>query len=121
WWYVGRTLAYLHPYRSLAVASCVLLLLSVGLNLLGPWPLKILVDHVLQDRQLPPVLDVLLGPLANERIPLLIATIVGGFLIAAADNGVAVLSKYVNTKIEQHMVLDVRSDVFRNTQRMTAE
>ncbi|MQA89836.1 MAG: ATP-binding cassette domain-containing protein [Gemmatimonas sp.] len=119
-WIIGRTLEYLKPYRRLALVSAVLLVLAAAFSLLVPWPLKILVDHVLQDAPMPPFLASLFGGLALDRSALLIVTVLAGVVIAAIDNGIGVVSKYVNTKIEQHMVLDVRSDLFQNTQRMTA-
>ena len=46
------TLAFLRPHGRRVALLSVLLLLEVGLGALQPWPLKIVIDHVLSsDRQ----------------------------------------------------------------------
>lgn len=42
-----RTLAYFRPFMGQTVAGTLLTLLGIGLNLLKPWPFKIIVDGVL--------------------------------------------------------------------------
>jgi ABC-type multidrug transport system fused ATPase/permease subunit len=51
---VSRVLRYLAPYWRLAVASAIITLLTSGVSLLLPWPLKILVDNVLSNQPPPP-------------------------------------------------------------------
>jgi ABC-type multidrug transport system fused ATPase/permease subunit len=41
------TLSYLRPYRRRVMLLSVLLLLEIGLGALQPWPLKIVIDNVL--------------------------------------------------------------------------
>ena len=48
------------------------------------------------------------------RYALLAIAVVGGLLITALEHGLAVVDKYVNTKLDQSMVLDLRSDMFRH-------
>ncbi len=117
--YYRRSFGYLAPYWKLVVVSFVLMVVGTGFSLLSPWPLKILVDHVLEDLPLPEVLATPLGPLADNAVHLLILTVVAGLLITLAHNGMNVLSKYVNTGIEQNMVLDIRSDLYQHTQRLS--
>src|SRR5262245_21335055 len=96
---------YLKPYRRLAVVSLSLLVLGAAAALLAPWPLQILFDNVLQQRPLPPALAAVLGPLADSRTALFAAAITGGVLVTLVQHGLTVLDNYVNTKIEQSMVL----------------
>ena len=51
---------------SLALAALALLGVIV-MDLIAPWPLKIILDHVLLDRPLPPALGFLQGLLARWR------------------------------------------------------
>jgi ATP-binding cassette subfamily B protein len=115
---IPRCFNYLRPYWPLAVLSFVLLLVASALSLAMPWPLKLLVDNVLNGNPVPPALDRFLGPLGETRVELLMVIVAAGFLIALLDSALKVATNYVNTRIEQHMVLDVRSDLFRHTQHM---
>ena len=47
------TLSFLHPHRGRVVLMIVLLLVQIGLGALQPWPLKIVIDYVLDGNPLP--------------------------------------------------------------------
>jgi ABC-type multidrug transport system fused ATPase/permease subunit len=117
--YVTRVLRYLRPYWKLAGSSVLLTIVCALAALLTPWPLKIVVDSVLEQHPLPPFLASLLGPMASNRIELLVVASVGGLLIALTMNGLHVVSNYVNTKIDQHIIMDFRSQLFLHSQRMS--
>jgi ATP-binding cassette subfamily B protein/subfamily B ATP-binding cassette protein MsbA len=112
-------LPYLRPYSALATLSIVVTVLSALAGLLSPWPLKILIDNALGDHPLPPILAGLLGSAAEDRFALLIFVVVAGLGVTLLQNGLAVFDEYVNTKIEQSMILDFRSDLFQHAQRLS--
>jgi ATP-binding cassette subfamily B protein/subfamily B ATP-binding cassette protein MsbA len=114
-----RVLRYLRPYWKLAVFSLVLMIGGSLAGLLVPWPLQFLVDHVLQGEPLPPRMAWLLGGLAASRMSLLVFAVGAGLLAVLLQNGLSVLDNYVNTKIDQSMVLDFRSDLFQHAQRLS--
>jgi ATP-binding cassette, subfamily B, bacterial len=114
-----RVLRYLLPYWRLAIASVVLTVLSAGVALLLPWPLKILVDNVLGNQPPPPPVDQVLGALRVDHLQFLAIAVVSGVTLALLENGTVVLSNYVHTKLHQHMVLDFRSDLFQHAQRLS--
>ena len=116
---IPRIFKYLRPYWKLVIASALLVILSSGAALLAPWPLKILIDSVLENHPLPPTLDWLVGTLSENRYALLILAVAAGLGIALIDSALTVISDYVNTKIDQHMVLDFRSDLFQHAQRLS--
>jgi ABC-type multidrug transport system fused ATPase/permease subunit len=97
----------------------LLILLGSLVGLLLPWPLKVLVDNVLGTQPLPSVLAGLLGPLGTHRQGLLAVTVVAGLLLAVLQNVLGVLDNYVNTRLDQNMVLDFRSDLFQHVQRLS--
>lgn len=117
--YFPRVLHYLRPHWKLAVVSVVLIILGTLASLLVPWPLKILVDSVLQDHPLPPVLRIFFGQPAEMRATLLALAVVGGVLVTLVQHSLTVLDNYVNTKLDQNMVLDIRSDLFQHAQRLS--
>ena len=114
-----RVLRYLRPYRALGAISVFLTLCSSLAALLVPWPLKIVVDNVLQKQPLHPTLAWLIGDFAANQVQLLLFAVVAGLLVVATVNTIHVLSNYVNTKIDQYITLDFRSHLFLHAQRMS--
>jgi ATP-binding cassette, subfamily B, bacterial len=111
-----RVLPYLRPHWKLAVSSASLLGFGVIAGVLAPWPLAILVDTVLGDKPLPSILGFLGG---LDTTTLLIVAVVGGVAVTTLEQTVGVGQTYVDTALEQRMVLDVRSDFFRHVQRLS--
>src|SRR5262249_27884378 len=101
--------------------SVFLLLLTVAAGLLTPWPMKILVDSVLANppSPLPSVLSRLLSPIAEQRFALLLFAVIGGFCVTIVQNVFSVLNNYVNTRLDQSIVLDFRTELFEHTQRLS--
>lgn len=117
--YVVRVLRYLRPRWKLAATSVVLTVLASLAALLTPWPLKIVVDNVLQKHPLPATLTHLLGSFGTDRIALLIFAALASLLVALMMNGLHVANNFVNTKIDQFITLDFRSQLFLHAQRMS--
>jgi len=117
--YVYRSFRYLRPHWRLGVGSVLVTILSSLLSLLAPWPLKILIDNVFEQNPLSPGLASVLGPVAANRSWLLAFAVGGGLVVALLVNGIHVLANYVNTKINQWITLDFRSELFLHAQRMS--
>jgi len=117
--YYLRVLPYLRPYWPLAIFSIVTMILLVLAGLLEPWALKILVDNVLGEAPLPSVLTNVLGALADDRFSLLLFVVLAGLGIRLLQNALTVISKYVDTRLEQNIMLDFRTDLFEHAQRLS--
>lgn len=117
--YFARVLGYLRPHRRMAGASIALTVIGALAGLLAPWPLKILIDHVLEQHPLPPALAATLGGLAGDRTLLLVLSVLAGLVVAMLINGVSVANNYVNTRIEQQIMMDFRSDLLQHAQRLS--
>jgi ATP-binding cassette subfamily B protein len=114
--HLPRVLPYLRPYRLLMVLAIVFMLASALIALAQPWPLAFLVDSALGDRQPPAILARISGESPSSRILFAVLT---GLLIALVMNSVNVLSSYVQTRLEQRMIFDLRSDLFDHVQRLS--
>lgn len=117
--YFRRVLHYLKPYWKLALVSGVLIVLGALAGLLAPWPLQILIDNVLNNKPLPPFLAFILAPLADSRVGLMLFVVFGGVAVTLVEHLLTVLDNYVNTKLDQSMILDIRSDLFQHAQRLS--
>jgi ABC-type multidrug transport system fused ATPase/permease subunit len=107
---------YLRTRKWLAATSFGLVGTGALMALLAPWPLAILIDTVLGNKPLPALLSPLDG---LGRYTLLAIAVGGGLVITGLEHGLAVVSEYVNTKLDQEIVLDLRSDMFRHVQRLS--
>jgi ATP-binding cassette subfamily B protein len=116
--YARKIVRYLRPYWPLAVASALLTLLTSGVGLLTPWPMKILVDSVLGNEPLPPIVRHVL-PQMPEKFSLLVIAVCAGLGVSLIVNLLAVATSYLNTKLDLAMTLDFRSDLFQHAQRLS--
>jgi ATP-binding cassette subfamily B protein len=116
--YLPRLLPYIRPYYRLAGASVLLMAVAALLGLLSPWPLKILVDNVIGREPLPAIAIRLLGGSASQSV-LLVLTVVAALALAMLIGALNVLNSYVDTKLEQRVIVDFRSDLFRHTERLS--
>lgn len=111
-----RILPYLRPHKALAFCSLALVGGGALTALLAPWPLALMIDTVLGNKPPPAVLGFLDG---LSRYQLLAVAVVAGVVITGLENAFGVADNYVNTKLDQTMVLDLRSDMFEHAQRLS--
>jgi ABC-type multidrug transport system fused ATPase/permease subunit len=117
--YTPLIIRYLRPYWKLATGSVLLIVLGAAAGLLSPWPLKILIDNVLESHPTPDFFETILGDLAQNRSFMLLLMVFAGLAIAVIQNGLSVLDNYINTRLDQSIVLDFRSDLFEHAQRLS--
>ncbi len=96
----------------------VLIVAAALVELLLPWPLKFLVDNVLGNHPLPDVVRKF-SNLAADRTNLLVLVVASGLLLAVVANLLHVFRNYVETSIDQRIVLDFRSELFQHAQRLS--
>jgi ATP-binding cassette, subfamily B, bacterial len=116
--YYRRVLHYVRPYWRLAAGVAVLIFVTGAADLLGPWPLSVLIDNVLDNKPLPAFLAGWFD-WPGDRMLLLWATVGAGVSIALLDNGLGVINNFIHTRLEQRVSLDVRSDLFEHAQRLS--
>ena len=75
-----------------------------------------MIDTVLGNKPPPAFLGFLDG---LSRYQLLAIAVVAGVVITGLENAFGVADNYVNTKLDQTMVLDLRSDMFEHAQRLS--
>jgi ATP-binding cassette, subfamily B, bacterial len=114
-----RVLPYARPYWRLGGLSAVLSGVSVLVSLVGPWPLAILIDAVLSNKGVPGPLQPLIGGWGQTA--LLLFAVFSGLAVTGLENGLNVANEYVTTTLDQRMVLDLRSDMFRHASRLSQE
>src|SRR5919106_4683618 len=108
---VRKLLPYLRPYRGLVALAFFQVFLTVGFELLKPWPLKIVIDNVLGDK-----------PFAwgdVDRMTLL-ALAAGGIVLAFVGGGALRLwHNATSIGVGQAMVNDLRAALYAHLQRLS--
>jgi ATP-binding cassette, subfamily B, bacterial len=109
-----RTLAYLRPHRSQFLLAISQVVVISALELLKPWPLKVIIDSVLGNQLLP-----------FEWAPewsasaLLAAGCLALVLIHALLAGLAIANNYTAIRVGQRMVSDLRSELYGHLHRLS--
>src|ERR671910_2967083 len=121
----GRLVRWLMRYAlrrwSGLLAVVATMIAKIGLDLLKPWPMKVMVDHGLGDQPLPPALAGVAALLSggDTREGLIgwsIAATVILFLLAWA---LGVAASYANIGFGQRMVYDLATDLYSPLQRLS--
>jgi ABC-type multidrug transport system fused ATPase/permease subunit len=113
-----KVLPYLRPYWRLLTASVVVTLVGAGVELLSPWPMKIIVDSVIGNVPLPRAVR-WAAQVLHGKGPLLLLTVVTGLAISILIKSLGVLTEYLDTRLNLAVTLDVQSDVFQQAQRLS--
>ncbi len=109
-----EVLRYLWPYRfPFLIALGQVLLISLC-EILKPWPLKIVIDHVLTSK---PVPWKFAASFAGDTV--LVLCCVSLVFIYLLLGGLTLLNNYTTIKIGQRMVNDLRSDLYSHLQRLS--
>lgn len=109
-----QVFASLRPYRALFSFALAQVALIAGAELLKPWPLKLIIDHVLGGQPLA-------WPLVAgwSREGLLLAACAGLVGIYLVLGGLNVLNNYTTIRIGQSMVNDLRGALYNHLQRLS--
>lgn len=109
-----QVFASLRPYRAMFSFALAQVALIAGAELLKPWPLKLIIDHVLGGQPLA-------WPLVAgwSREGLLLAACAGLVGIYLVLGGLNVLNNYTTIRIGQSMVNDLRGALYNHLQRLS--
>ncbi|WP_447980338.1 ABC transporter ATP-binding protein [Candidatus Nitrospira bockiana] len=98
-----RILRYIAPYRTLAVATLLCAALTTALELVPPWLIKVVIDDVIQAKQM-------------ALLPWAIGGLLGAY---GLRNLFASLRIRFNNTLEQKIIYDLRAEVFSALQRLS--
>ena len=103
WPLLKRVLAYARPYRWQIVWMLLMILANTGLTLITPLIMRRLIDEVIP----------------AGRIDLLIWLALGLLAIPALGGGISVVQRYLNARVGEGVIYDLRSSLFARLQRMS--
>ena len=109
----------LREQRSGLAIAIVSLLGVIAMELVAPWPLKIIFDHILLAHPLPEALAPLQGLLALGTWPALLAMAAAIAAVALASGAFAYLQLYTTARIGYGITYRLRSLLFAHLQRLS--
>jgi ATP-binding cassette subfamily B protein/subfamily B ATP-binding cassette protein MsbA len=113
--------SYLYPYRRRVGLLAILLLVEIGLGALQPWPLKIVIDNVLnnQAHPFPEPLRTWMNAIAGGRLlAMLVVVVAAGVLLQVTNQFVSAYATHVQVDAGQRMVYDLRGRLFDHLQAL---
>ena len=113
-----RLLAYAKPHWRAILLLTGTMGLDIGLDLLKPWPLKLVIDNVLGHHPTPHFLTQVLPGSASPHGLLLWAAI-GTVLVFLLSTASTTFYNYFSLRIGQRMVFELASDLFSHLQRLS--
>jgi ATP-binding cassette subfamily B protein len=115
---IAKFLPYLRVHRWRVAWALAQVFVMAGFELLKPWPLQIVIDHVLGGKPAPS--DGLLAPLlALPPATLLLVTCLGLVAIHLVSGALTLLHNYTAIGVGQRMVNDLRSALYLHLQRLS--
>ncbi len=118
WKALPRMKPYLVPYRKTLIGLLVLTVCAAALGLAEPWPLAVILNEVLHNEKPTGFIRFVFGADPSVWV-VLVSMVVARFLIIVLGNGFTVWNHFLGAKMEQNMVLDLRSDLFAHVQRLS--
>jgi ATP-binding cassette, subfamily B, bacterial len=109
-----------HRWRGL-LAVIAIIFARIALDLVKPWPLKVIVDYGLGDHSLSPALASVAAmlPGSSTREGLIGWSVGATVVLFLVAWGVGVAASYANIGFGQRMVYDLATDLFSHLQRLS--
>jgi ATP-binding cassette, subfamily B, bacterial len=115
-----QTLPYLWPYRRQWATHLALTIAASGLQLLAPWPMKIIVDNIVGDQPLPQAAtNSVLSFLTQDKLVLLSAIVLSAIVLAVLISGLNLWSSRISIRTRQAIVLQLKGDLFNALQHQS--
>jgi subfamily B ATP-binding cassette protein MsbA len=115
-----RILHLLRPHWKALTLALVAVLGETLTDILQPWPIKIIVDNILQSKKLPAALGgavtAVFGHNASAIVNFAIAAVAGIAIVGAVSS---YFEKYLTTSVSQWVAHDLRRTLYHHIQRLS--
>ena len=110
----------LRPHWKALSLALVAVLGETAADLLDPWPLKIIVDNLLQSKPLPPWLAGIVGQIAGQSdLAVLNFALMAVALIAVVGAVSSYTEKYLTTSVGQWVMHDLRRTLYQHIHHLS--
>jgi subfamily B ATP-binding cassette protein MsbA len=106
-------------WKALALAFIAVLGETLS-DILEPWPIKIVIDNILQSKKLPDWLGGLVShTFGHEKLPILNFAVAAVVAIAVVGATSSYVEKYLTTSVSQWVTHDLRRTLYNHIQRLS--
>jgi subfamily B ATP-binding cassette protein MsbA len=110
----------LRPHWKGLTLAFLAVLGETATGLAEPWPIKVIVDNVLQSKQLPPWLqDIAVSLFGQNKFTILYFAVVAVAVIAVVGAASSYAEKYLTTSVSQWVTHDLRRTLYNHIQRLS--
>ena len=116
--------SFVRPHRASVVVLSLLLLGEVILGALQPWPLKVVIDNVLNHEQHPlpdPIASWMGVFTGGDLVLMLVVVVVAGILLQVVGEAVSAYAVQIQVDTGQRMVYDLRGKLFQHLQGLSLD
>ena len=115
-----RITTLLRPYWHWLAVAFVALLAEGAMDVLEPWPLKIVFHNVIGSKKMPAILANLVSNTTGDNKPAILEFAVVGVVAIAVTGAIAsYIQKYLTTKVGQQVMHDLRHILYHHIQRLS--
>jgi subfamily B ATP-binding cassette protein MsbA len=109
----------IRPYSTTGILILLAMVLETIMSLALPWPLKIIIDHVIGDKPLPESLVWMTTQGGPERIDIAGWAALAMIIFTAIGGLAGYAIAYLNENIAQHIAYDLRKNIYHHLQRLS--
>ena len=111
----------IRPYRGKLLIILAAMLVETAMSLASPWPLKIIIDNVIDHKKLPHLLDEVVRPLLDGGHKLQVAGLAAlAFIVIALIGALAsYIDNYYTESVGQWVAHDLRMRTYHHLQRLS--
>ena len=115
-----RITRLLRPYWHWLVIALLAVLVEGAMDLLEPWPLKIVFDNVIGSKQMPATLSRIVdSTVGHNKVAILQFAALSVIAIAISGAIASYVEKYLTTKVGQKVMHDLRHTLYHHIQRLS--
>jgi ABC-type multidrug transport system fused ATPase/permease subunit len=111
----------IRPYRGTLVIILLAMLVETGMSLASPWPLKIIIDNVVDSHKLPHSLNEVIRPLLGHGNKMHVAAFAAAIFVLIAVLGAVAsyIDNYYTESVGQWVAHDLRMRTYHHLQRLS--
>ena len=110
---------FLRPHWKALTLALLAVAGETATDLLEPWPLKIVLDYLLQSKQPPGWMSVMVGWIGQNKLAVLNFAVVAVAVIAIVGALSSLLEKYLTTSVGQWVMHDLRRTLYHHIHRLS--
>jgi len=110
---------FLRPHWKSLTLALLAVACEVATDVLEPWPLKIVIDYVLQSKRPPDWMSAMVGWIGQNKLAVLNFAVAAVAVIAIAGALSSLLEKYLTTSVGQWVMHDLRRTLYHHIHRLS--